>query len=395
MRVLLVNAHGADLRRGGAEKYVHELASGLVQAGDAVDILSAFPSRDPGIAGATVTLHTTDWHDDQVRRIRNHLGDLVSRPTTRLRKAVEAARPDVVHTNNLPGITTAIWEVCRRLDIPLVHTIHDYYLLCPRVTLQRRDGQQCSSHGVFCSARSGRLGRWSRALRAVIAISDHVRQRHERVLDGATFHVVRHPVVPLTAELLPSPRTPPQTIGYLGALSRAKGISDLVEAVPQLAELGYSVQVAGDGPLRALVEASASRSELRYAGVVQGAERLRFIETTDLGVLPSTWEEPGAPPYAVAEWLAARRPVLVSQLGGLGEIAGVLSGVVATDTGSEAIVAAARGVRESARWNELIASIPPADEVAMSSWIERHRRVYELAVASGSKRWRPRAARAR
>ncbi|MGG7377432.1 glycosyltransferase, partial [Escherichia coli] len=71
------------------------------------------------------------------------LGDAVSRPTARVREAVAAARPDVVHTNNLPGVTTAIWEVSRQLGIPVVHTIHDYYLLCPRVTLQRRDGRPC------------------------------------------------------------------------------------------------------------------------------------------------------------------------------------------------------------------------------------------------------------
>ena len=40
--------------------------------------------------------------------------------------------PDVVHTHNLTGVSTAIWEVCRRLDLPVFHSLHDYYLLCPR-----------------------------------------------------------------------------------------------------------------------------------------------------------------------------------------------------------------------------------------------------------------------
>jgi glycosyltransferase involved in cell wall biosynthesis len=382
MRVLLVNAHGDDLDHGGAEKYVGELAAGLRRAGDNVELLSAFPSRTGGGAGKSAALHATNWRNDPVRRIRNHLGDLVGYPTSRLHDAVAASDPDVVHTNNLPGITTAVWEVCGRLGIPVVHTIHDYYLLCPRVTLQRRDGQPCCSHAAFCRFRSSRLGRWSGAVSEVIAISEHIRLRHERLLGDATFHVVRHPVVPLTTEPLAPPRMPPQTIGYLGALSRPKGIAEVVKAAPRLAEVGYSVQLAGDGPLRQAVEASASRGELRYAGVVHGEERLRFIESTDLAVLPSTWEEPGGPPYVLAEWLATRRPVLVAQHGGLREVADLLKGVFPIGADAESILAAARALREPARWDDLVASIPAADETGMSSWIESHRQIYSLAEAN-------------
>ena len=208
MRVLLVNAHGADLGHGGAEKYVGELVAGLEARGDAVDVLSAFPPQVDASGGKTVVLHATDWRDHSLRRIRNHLGDLVCNPSSRLRDAVAAARPDVVHTNNLPGITTAIWEVCRRLGIPVVHTIHDYYLLCPRVTLQRRDGTPCCPHPTFCRLRSARLARWSRTVRELIAVSEHVRWRHESVLPRARFHVVRIPVVPFGRECSRSPPGP-------------------------------------------------------------------------------------------------------------------------------------------------------------------------------------------
>jgi glycogen synthase len=381
MRVVLVNAHGVDRRWGGAEKYVDELAIGLEELGETVQLLSAFPSDAEFMGRSSLTLHRTDWHDDQTRRIRNHLGDAVSRPTARLREAVAAMRPHVVHTNNLPGITTAIWGVCRQLGIPVVHTIHDYYLLCPRVTLQRRDGRPCCPHTTLCRVRSARLARWSEAVRDVIAISDHVRLAHERVLSGARFHVVRHPIAPLATAPLRPPTATPQTIGYLGSLGRAKGIANLVEAAPILAELGYRVQVAGDGPLRPLVEAAVSRGDLVHVGPVDAEQRLRFIDSTDLGVVPSTWDEPGAPPYAVAEWLAARRPVLVTEHGGLGEVARIFPGAVPIGDGVEGIVSAARACRDLTRWRELVASIAPPDDAAGATWIERHREIYELAVA--------------
>ncbi|HEX6702436.1 MAG TPA: glycosyltransferase [Gaiellaceae bacterium] len=384
MRVLLVNAHGSDLGHGGAEKYVRELAVGLERRGHDAELLSAFPPRVDASGGKTIVLHATDWRDDSVRRVRNHLGDLVARPTARLRDAVAAARPDIVHTNNLPGITTAVWEVCRRLDIPVVHTIHDYYLLCPRVTLQRKDGTPCCPHSAYCAVRRGRLGRWCAGVHEVIAVSDHVRRRHEGLFEDARFHVVRIPIAPFSTEALPPPRTPPRTVGFLGALGLVKGIEDLVAAAPRLADLGLALQVAGEGRLRPLVEAAASRGELRYAGVVHGQEKVRFVESTDLAILPSTWEEPGAPPYAVAEWLAACRPILVARRGGLDEVAHLLPGAVAMDTGADGIVAAARAITAEAPWRELLRSIPPADGAATERWVDRHVEVYELAAAGGT-----------
>ena len=351
MRLLLVNAHGADLGSGGAEKYVCELATGLAMRGHDTCVLSAFPVDVDGSAGKTLVLHRSDWRDSELRRVANHVGDLVCNPTRRLAEAVAAARPDVVHTSNLPGITTAIWETCRRLGVPVVHTIHDYYLLCPRVTLQRRDGTPCCPHETYCRVRTERLARWTGAVAEIVAVSDYVRRRHEHLFSRAGFHVIPIPIAPLDDAPLRQPRTPPRTIGYLGALGGMKGIADLIEAAPGLAGLGYVVQIAGDGSLRPLTEAAAARGELRYRGAVHGNEKLDFIASSDLAILPSTWEEPGAPPYAVAEWLAAGRPILVTRRGGLAEVAERFPGVVDMDPGAEGIVAAARRLADPAAWS--------------------------------------------
>ena len=349
-----------------------------VATDDGVDVLSAFPSRLVGSRGKALVLHATDWRDDNRRRVLNHLGDVVANPSRRLRDAVAAASPDLVHTNNLPGISTAIWEACRRLGIPVVHTIHDYYLLCPRVTLQRRDGTACCPHPTFCRIRTARLARWAAGVGDVLAVSDHVHRRHEHLFPNATFHVARIPVTPSERPLAP-PRTPPQTIAYLGALDRVKGIEDLLAAAPMLAPFGYTVQIAGDGRLRAPVEAAGARGDVRYVGMVHGESKRGFLESTDLAILPSTWEEPGGPPYSVAEWLAVGRPILVSRRGGLEEIAQRHPGVVAIDGGPEGIVAAARRLADAAAWDELVGSIPPADEAATTHWLDRHEAVYELA----------------
>lgn len=379
MRVLMVNAHGADLSYGGAEKYVCEIGAGLVRRGHEVTVLSAFPLQQDGFGGETVVLHATDWRGDNRRRIENHLGDLVANPSRRLEAAVGAARPEVVHTNNLAGISTAIWEVCRRLDVPVVHTIHDYYLLCPRVTLQSRDGTPCCPHPAFCRLRMARLVRWTSAVGDVVVVSDHLRRRHEHFFPDATFHLVRIPITPLGWAPLAPPRSPPQTIGYMGALDRVKGIEVLLAAAAPLGDAGFAVQVAGAGRLRGLVEEAAARGVVKYVGTVHGEAKRRFVEATDLAILPSTWEEPGAPPYSVAEWLAAGRPILVSRRGGLEELGVYFAGAVTMEPSPEGLVAAARGLADPATWDELVGSIPPPDDAAAADWLDRYEAIYELA----------------
>lgn len=378
MRVLLVSSHGADLSLGGAERYVADLARGLARRGHDVEVLSAFPVARDGGGARTATLHRTDWRSDPWRRIRNHAGDVVARPGRALERALAAARPELVHTSNLPGISTAVWEAARLRGTPVVHTLHDFYLLCPRVTLTRRDGSPCRPHPLLCGFRTRRLGRWAGAVREVIAGSEHLLAAHAELFPRARSHVVRLPLAPVTERLLRPPGERLSTLAYLGALEREKGVEALLGAAPGLAELGVSVRIAGNGRLRAAVEA-AEGPGLRYAGVVLGEEKLAFIEAADAAVLPSLWAEPSGPPYALLEWLAAGRPALVSTRGGLGEARG-MPGVLAIEPTPEGIVDGVRRLLDGA-WDEArgkVRQVTDAEDV--ERWLDEHEAIYERAA---------------
>ena len=181
LRVLLVHSHGTDLTFGGAERHVAQLAEGLAGRGIETRVLSAFPGQSTLPPERTRVLHGSDWRADRSRRLRNHVGDVLSRPTRELEEAVEWSRADVVHTNNLPGITTGIWEVCRRAGIAVVHTLHDYHLLCPRVTLLRPNGEACEPHPLLCALRTRRMARWAPAVSHLIGVSRFVLSSHAQL----------------------------------------------------------------------------------------------------------------------------------------------------------------------------------------------------------------------
>lgn len=377
MRILLVNSHGTNERVGGAERYVARLADGLRDHDHEVEILAAFPGEAE--AARATTLHAVDWRASTSRRVRNHLGDLVSLPTRTLARAIRASRAELVHTNNLPGISTAVWEVARRQGIPVVHSLHDYYLLCPRVTLLDAQGRPCCAQPRFCAARTGRLARWTAGVSDVIGVSRYVLERHAHLFPDAGTHVIPHPTTPIDALALPAPNEL-RSIGYIGALDVTKGVKELVAASEVLRREGYRVHVAGDGRLRGALEEEAAHGTLVYHGSVAGGAKTAFFAACDVGVVPSVWPEPGGPPYVVLEWLAAGRPVLTSTRGGLGERLGDFPGVIPIEPTADRLVDAVRALARPENWSAAVATVArggsPGDD---ERWLHAHEAVYDAA----------------
>jgi glycosyltransferase involved in cell wall biosynthesis len=386
MRILLVNSHGADAAVGGAETYVAALARGLRARDHDVRILAAFPARQPAsddAAAPTTVLHSSDWRDDRIRLYRNRAGDMTAWPTPRLRRLLAEIAADVVHTNNLPGITTAVWETARRQRTPVVHTLHDYYLLCPRMTLFGTPERPCCGHPTLCGARRSRLHRWSTGVSDVVGVSRYIVDQHLDAFPTARRHVIRHPALP---GAVPAPAVPAglKSIGYLGSLDEIKGIGVLLDAAPELRDRGYAIHIAGNGRLRPQVEQSARAGLVEYHGSVGGAEKTAFLERSDVGIVPSLWPEPGGPPYVVLEWLAARRPVLVSDRGGLAESAAAFPGAVTFEPTRQGMVSALEGLSTAEAWQaavERIGAVGSPDE--LDRWLGEHEDVYRTATGGG------------
>ena len=376
MRILMVSAHG-NPSVGGAEKHVAELSEHLAHRGHALSFLFAFPGPGPLPDAPTSILHRTDWRDDEYRRLRNRVDDFVSVPGARLTEVVRRYRPDVVHTHNLPGIGTGIWEVCRRERSSVVHTIHDYYLLCPRVTLMRPDGEPCRPHPLLCGLRARQLRRWAGSVAQVVGVSRFVLERHAGIFPDAELHVIRHPLRTEVRQPVVPPREKLGSIGYIGSLDRIKGVHLLLEAAPALAALGCELRVAGRGRMEREVGEAAARGAVRYEGSLDGERKTAFLASCDLGVVPSLWDEPGGPTYTMIEWLSAGRPVLVSRRGGLAEVIDSYPGAIPVDPTVAGIVEAVQRLSDPHRWHDAVNSVRFLDtDGALDRWVDSYERIY-------------------
>jgi len=55
--------------------------------------------------------------------------------------------PDLVHFQHLIKLSTTLLDACKARNIPTVLTLHDYWFLCPVITLLQRDLALCSAPG--------------------------------------------------------------------------------------------------------------------------------------------------------------------------------------------------------------------------------------------------------
>lgn len=160
----------------------------------------------------------------------------------------------------------------------------------------------------------------------VVAVSDDGRRRlaeHTAVHELHKLHVVR---CGLDRSFLDAPRhaiPADRRVVCVARLSHEKGLPVLLRAAARLARelLEFELVLVGDGPqraeLEALVRAEQIDAHVRFAGWQDGAAVRRTILASRALVLASHSE---GLPVVIMEALALGRPVIATNVGGVGEL---------------------------------------------------------------------------
>jgi glycosyltransferase involved in cell wall biosynthesis len=317
---------------GGAEVMVGHAADGLHAAGHSVSVVTTAPRAEtgheivrgirihrirignvywPGAAPAAPRALKPLWHAIDLWNPVVH---------RRLRRLLRAERPDVVHTNNLGGLSPAVWAAAGAEGLPIVHTPHDYALTCVRAMRLTRGGRICESRCATCAVRGAWLRRLSGAVAAVTAPSRFVLDRH---LELGFFARARAHVVPYAVDK-PRPTPPPRKQGPLGVLLIGqlrphKGIRVALAALAAAPELDLRLDIAGTGELLDECRAAAARDRrIRVHGFVTGAAKQALFDDSHVLVCPSTWWEVTG--IVILEAYAHGLPAIGSRIGGIPEV---------------------------------------------------------------------------
>lgn len=292
-------------------------------------------------AGHEIVTYTDDNRRiDTITRPSLAFGTIWSRrATAELRRLVRRERPQIAHFHNtFPLLSPAVYRAAREEGTAVVHTLHNYRLLCLNATFLRqgRVCQDClgvlpwrgvvhrcyrsslaASTAVAAMIGAHRAFRtWSKQVDAFITPTDFARTKFEEGgLPSEKLHVKQN-------FLLEDPGVGTGKGGYflfVGRLSEEKGLKTLLRCWQDLGPGAPPIRIVGDGPLtEQVMRAAESLEPLTYLGP-QSPRRVReLMKSATSLLLPSLWFE-GLPMVAI-EALATGLPIVASRIGGLPEI---------------------------------------------------------------------------
>ena len=222
-----------------------------------------------------------------------------------VRRAVKSFRPDVVHAHWI--VPQGIVAIGAARGIPLV----------------------VSTLGGDIYALRGRF--WDPVHKAVLrraaSVTTMNREMRARLLALGARPEQTHVLTPGTdVETIRAGgegvETVPGRILVAGRLVEKKGIQVLLEAVRRLQAPSWSLDVVGDGPWRARLEAAAEGLPVRFLGQIGRRDLGRALHEAEVFVVPSVPTASGdqdGVPIVLLDALAAGRAIVGSRLAGIDE----------------------------------------------------------------------------
>ncbi|MGF7054364.1 glycosyltransferase involved in cell wall biosynthesis [Bosea sp. OAE752] len=404
-RILVVAHNHPALHPGGTEIFAHDLAGAYREQGCEVLFLGATNTihrePHPGTAlqsvGEDVVLwsaHYDRFHMSQI----DHYGTLQDLGTL-----LSEFRPDVIHVHHLALIGAEFLTLARRLlpRAAIVMTLHDYYPICHHDGLMVRPGdrQRCAGaspagcHGCFPEIGADRFLLRERFIKTHLAAVDHfvapsrfLRQRYiEWGLPGDRIEVFAN--ARPAQEPVPHRRATGRraSFGYFGNLNPWKGVLPLLQAARILqasGESGFSLRIHGGAPFQSEAFTSALDAALAgtegvvtHCGAYARDEVPALMAEIDWVVMPSIWWENA--PLVIQEAFQHRRPLIVSDIGGMAEMVRDEIDGLHVRPGDPAALARTmrRAMEEAGLWQRLVHGI--AEQPSLAACAARHLALFD------------------
>jgi len=291
---------------GGLFRHVRDLARGLTALDHEIGIVCDSSTGGPAAEQALAALAPycrLGIHRLPIGRMPG-LADVEA--ASAIARIAARVRPEILHGHGAKGGVYARLAGAR-LKIPSLYTPHGgslhYAWSSPRGAL-------------FLGAEKLMLRRGS----GLLFVCDYERRVFEEKigLGGLPWRVVHNGLWP--EEFAAVPLAPEaRDLVFLGEMRQLKGVSDLLEALSLLSGWRQvSATLVGDGPERPEFEALAQRlgliERVRFTGALPAREAFGLGQVL---VMPSRAE---SLPYVILEAVAAGKPLIAMDVGGIPEI---------------------------------------------------------------------------
>lgn len=333
MKVLLIN--NFFYRKGGSEAVFFNTAELLQESGHDVVFFSFKDKKN-------IHINEHEYFIPQggsLKKIRNYFYN--KQAAQKLEKVITKEKPDIAHVHLFwGGISPSIFNVLKRHHVPLVHTAHDYRMVCPSYTFKdgkekvcerckRRNYYQCTIHrcskGSLVQSTLMTMEMYTRQLfynpikniDGFIFVSQFSAKKHieHNKKFGNTKHIVLYNY---TKPLLQANMSVKEDYFlFYGRLSFEKGIPTLLKVFAQHPEL--KLKVVGTGPLEDDLKTEyEDNKNIQFLGYHSGKSLAELIRRAKYVCVPSEWYENN--PMTIVESYSLGTPVIGSRIGGIPEI---------------------------------------------------------------------------
>jgi glycosyltransferase involved in cell wall biosynthesis len=239
-------------------------------------------------------------------------------------------KPDVVHIHNLyPLLSPRLITIAKKLNLPVVMTLHNYRLGCINGLLFRR-GNHCDDCLIGKPAYLSIVHRCYRNSFLQSAVMYFSQRSHKRAWEKVTLYICPTPFMKrfLTnlgidqSKIVLKPNWALRSHNqleannldclYLGRLEESKGLKLVIEGWmkrqnPQSGKL----KIAGKGPMmEVILEACLKDTGIEYLGNLDSAAAREMVSGAGVVLIPSLLTE--VFPVALVEAFESARPVAIS-----------------------------------------------------------------------------------
>lgn len=247
--------------------------------------------------------------------------------------------PDIVHIGHLSHLSTGLVTVIKEAGIPIVFTVHDFWMGCFRGQFVKPDLSICDGCNVencyTCAAHffknwisKGEIESYSTHMKKVLSYVDRFLIPSYTLIDF--YKSIGIPEEKLVFSPYGFDKTrihPPEkkpikpsiNFGFMGRIIPVKGIHLLLRAFKNTTGKATLSIHGGLGSDKVFLEEIKGRdTRIQFRGSYHNVDVEKILHSMDVLVVPSIWPENA--PLVIQEAFLAGIPVITSNIGGMAEL---------------------------------------------------------------------------
>ncbi len=355
MRILQVVHQFPPTKIGGTEIYTQSLARELASQGHEVIVFhreeqaAESPSCEEHFSDG-VTIHRVCYNVSTASPLRAFfLSFRNGFIETSFARLLAETQPDIVHFQHLKDLSFGLVDAAYQRHIPMLMTLHDYWLLCANAQLVTPETTVCSGPRLWlncahCAAVRVHKPSLRFAAPFIAALFAYRSLRANRAMSRVPLFVtptqftkevfvrhgvpqakIRHIAPGIDTEAIETTHRDRKDgmlhFVYVGGLSWQKGVHVLIEAFNGINSDKARLCIYGDESsfpdYSARLHELATNPAIHFLGSLPHEQLGHALSSADAIVVPSVWYETYC--LIIQEAFAAKVPVIASNLGALAE----------------------------------------------------------------------------